>query len=70
MLKVEEIYVSSENYIKRDALIESLLEMRLNYLHYRGSSFDKNTGELLWAKDDALSYAEAIDDVINFIKDL
>jgi len=54
---------------ERKQLIELFEKHKLEYLEYRGSSFDINTGELLWAKDDAEAYAEGIDNVINIIKD-
>jgi hypothetical protein len=53
---------------ERKLLIEILELKKVEYLIYRGSSFDSN-GNLLWAKEDALSYAEGIDVAINLIKD-
>jgi hypothetical protein len=52
---------------ERNQIINSLLMHKTEYLIYRGSSFD-NEGNLLWAKDDAASYAEGIDKVIEFIE--
>ena len=49
-------------------LIEKLELTKVNYLIYRGSSFDAE-GNLLWAKDDAMAYAEGIDASIKIIKD-
>jgi hypothetical protein len=49
-------------------LIEKLKLTKVNYLIYRGSSFDAE-GNLLWAKDDAMAYAEGIDAAIKIIKD-
>lgn len=48
-------------------LIEKLELTKINYLIYRGSSFDSE-GNLLWAKDDAEAYAEGIDAAISIIK--
>jgi hypothetical protein len=36
---------------------------KLAYLEYRGSGFDDD-GQLLWAKEDALTYIEALDKII------
>jgi hypothetical protein len=49
-------------------LIEKLELTKTNYLIYRGSSFGAD-GNLLWAKDDAIAYAEGIDAAIKIIKD-
>ena len=54
---------------ERKQLVDILLAHKQEYLESRGSSFDKDTGELLWAKDDALSYVEGIDKTINIIED-
>jgi hypothetical protein len=56
----------SEADIERDNLVELILLHKTEYLIYRGSSFDSD-GNLLWAKDDAASYAEALDYVVNLI---
>jgi hypothetical protein len=53
---------------ERDQIIDALLVHKGKYLEYRGSSFDLE-GNLVWAKDDALAYAEGIDAVIKFIED-
>lgn len=53
---------------ERKQLIQLISEHKEEYLQYRGSSFDKE-GNLLWAKDDALSYIEGMDKVIEMIKD-
>ena len=55
-------------YMDKTKLIEKLELTKINYLIYRGSSFDAN-GNLLWAKDDASAYAEGIDAAIKIIKD-
>lgn len=62
--------MNSEQLIiqERNELIQLIDEHKNEYLRYRGSSFDKE-GNLLWAKDDALAYAEGLDKVISFIKD-
>ena len=36
---------------------------------YRGSSFHKDTGELLWMKDDVEAYSESMDEVIKLIEE-
>ena len=54
---------------ERKQLIELFEKHRHDYLVYRGSSFHKDTGDLMWAKDDAMAYAEGIDEVIKLIKD-
>ena len=53
---------------ERDQIVDALLVHKGKYLEYRGSSFDLE-GNLVWAKDDALAYAEGIDAVIKFIED-
>lgn len=53
---------------ERKQLVELIENHRLEYLKYRGSSFDKDW-HLLWAKDDAMAYAEGLDMVIELIKD-
>ena len=55
-------------YMDKTKLIEKLELTKINYLIYRGSSFDAD-GNLLWAKDDATAYAEGIDAAIKIIKD-
>jgi hypothetical protein len=54
---------------ERKQLIELFEKTKNDYLVYRGSSFHKDTGELMWAKDDAMAYAEGIDSVIELIKE-
>lgn len=54
---------------ERKQLIELFEQTKHDYLVYRGSAFDSFTGELIWAKDDALAYSEGIDKVIELIKD-
>jgi hypothetical protein len=53
---------------ERKQLIELMLDHKQEYLVYRGSSFDAE-GNLFWAKDDAMAYAEGIDAIIELIKD-
>lgn len=53
---------------ERKQLIELLSLKKTEYLIYRGSSFDAE-GNLLWAKDDAMGYAEGVDMAIELIKD-
>lgn len=54
---------------ERKQLIELFEQTKNDYLVYRGSSFHKDTGELMWAKDDAMAYAEGINTVIELIKE-
>jgi hypothetical protein len=54
---------------ERKQLIELFEKHKYDYLVYRGSSFHKDTGELMWAKDDAMSFAEGIDAMIELIKE-
>lgn len=54
---------------ERKQLIELIEKTKYEYLVYRGSSFSMETGELLWAKEDAEAYAEGMDQVIKLIKD-
>lgn len=54
---------------EREQLIKLLIDHDIEYLKYRGSSFDSVTGELLWAKDDAEAYHEGIQYAINLIQD-
>lgn len=53
---------------ERNQLIELIELKKTEYLIYRGSSFNAD-GSLFWAKDDALSYVEGMDKVIELIKD-
>jgi len=48
-------------------IIRDIEAHKIAYLKYRGSSFDKD-GNLLWAKDDAMSYTEGLDAAIRIIK--
>jgi hypothetical protein len=48
-------------------IIRDIEAHKLAYLKYRGSSFDKD-GNLLWAKDDAMSYVEGLNAAIRIIK--
>lgn len=53
---------------ERKQLIELFEQTKHDYLVYRGGSFNED-GTLYWAKDDAMSYAEGIEAVIELIKD-
>jgi hypothetical protein len=53
---------------ERNQLIELIELKKTEYLIYRGSSFNAD-GSLYWAKDDALSYVEGMNKVIELIKD-
>ena len=48
-------------------IIRDIEAHKLAYLEYRGSSFDKD-GNLLWAKEVAVSYVEGLDAAIRIIK--
>lgn len=52
---------------ERKQLLHLLIDHDIEYLKYRGSSFDID-GTLLWAKDDAEAYHEAIQYVIKLIE--
>lgn len=54
--------------MKNDELIAILNKLKIDYLKYRGSSFDAD-GNLLWAKDDAMGYAEGLNTVIKIISE-
>ena len=47
--------------------VDRIQAHKIAYLKYRGSSFDKE-GNLLWAKDDAMSYVEGLEAAIRIIK--
>lgn len=53
---------------ERKDLIAKLEEHKIDYLQYRGSSFNED-GTLNWAKDDATAYAEGIEYVIELIQE-
>jgi hypothetical protein len=53
---------------ERKQLIELFEKTKHDYIVYRGGSFNED-GTLYWAKDDAMSYAEGIEAVIELIKD-
>lgn len=52
--------------MSNEELIEILNKLKIDYLKYRGSSFDKD-GNLLWAKEDAESWAEGLSTAIKII---
>lgn len=54
---------------ERKQLMQLLIDHDIEYLKYRGSSFDSVTGELFWAKDDAMAYHEGIQYVIKLIEE-
>lgn len=54
--------------MKNEELISILAKLRIDYLKYRGSSFDKDNN-LLWAKDDAMAYSEALNTAIKIISE-
>lgn len=53
---------------ERKQLIQLFEEHKKDYLMYRGASFSQITGELIWAKEDAMSYSEGMDSAIAIIK--
>lgn len=53
---------------ERKQLLKTLEYLKDKYLNERGSAFD-DEGNLLWAKEDAITYAYGIDVAINLIKD-
>ena len=48
-------------------IIRDIEAHKLDYLEYRGSCFDKD-GNLICAKEDAISYVEGLDAAIRIIK--
>lgn len=52
--------------MSNEDIIKVLDKLRIDYLKYRGSSFDED-GRLFWAKDDALSFAQGLDTAIKII---
>jgi uncharacterized membrane protein affecting hemolysin expression len=54
--------------MSKEEIIVILNKLKKDYLVYRGSSFDEN-GTLIWAKDDALSYAEGLTAAIEIIQE-
>lgn len=48
-------------------IVELLIDHDIEYLKYRGSSFDVD-GVLVWAKDDAEAYHEGIQYAIKLIE--
>jgi hypothetical protein len=47
--------------------IDRIQAHKIAYLQYRGGSTDAE-GNILWAKDDALAYAEGLEAAIRIIK--
>ena len=54
---------------ERKQLLELFEQHKKDYLVSRGSSFSQVDGSLIWAKDDALAYAEGLDSAIAMITD-
>jgi hypothetical protein len=54
--------------MSNDKLIAMLNKLKIDYLKYRGSSFDED-GNLLWAKDDAAAWAEGLSTAIKIISE-
>jgi hypothetical protein len=53
---------------ERKQLIELFEQTKRDYIIYRGGSISED-GNIAWAKDDALAFAEGVDSVINLIKE-
>lgn len=53
---------------ERKQIIQHLTDYKKDYLKDRGGSFNED-GTLYWAKDDALSYVEAIEYTIELIQE-
>jgi hypothetical protein len=53
---------------ERKQLIELFEQTKRDYIVYRGGSLSED-GNISWAKDDALSFAEGVDSVIELIKE-
>ena len=53
---------------ERKQLMALFEQHKKDYLVNRGSSFSQLDGSLIWAKDDALAYAEGIDSSIAIIQ--
>ena len=60
--------MTNDEAIELKTIRELLIDHDVEYLKYRGSAFDSITGELIWAKDDALAYHEALQYVIKLIE--
>lgn len=54
--------------LERKQLIQHLVEYKKKYIEHRGGSFNED-GSLFWAKEDALSYIEGIEYVIELIEE-
>jgi len=54
---------------ERKQLITEINKIKREYQVYRGSSFHKDTGELMWMKDDVESYSQAMDEIIKLIEE-
>lgn len=53
--------------MSNEDIVAILDKLIIDYLRYRGSSFDED-GNVLWAKDDAASYAEGLNTAIKIIQ--
>jgi hypothetical protein len=54
--------------MSNEELIVVLNKIKKDYMDYRGAAFDEH-GNLLWAKDDVLSWVEGINTAIRIIKE-
>lgn len=59
--------MTNNEVLELKKLRELLIDHDVEYLKYRGSAFDMD-GVLIWAKDDALAYHEALMYVIRLIE--
>ncbi len=57
----------NQSEFNKDIIIDNINKHKVQYLKYRGSTFDNNNN-LVWAKDDAEAYAEGLDAAIKIIK--
>jgi hypothetical protein len=53
---------------ERKQIIQHLIDYKKQYIQDRGGSFNED-GSLYWAKDDAMSYVEGIEYVIELIEE-
>ena len=53
--------------LERKQLVTIIKQIQKEYLEYRGSSFNED-GTLFWAKDDAMTYSEGLDRIIELIE--
>lgn len=54
--------------MSNEDLYEKLNRCKIEYLQYRGSSFNAD-GTLFWAKDDVEAWAQGFDTAVNIMKE-